>query len=169
MHAHGTAVLPEPTAATLPALTCASSRERWLAKCESQLAKALATRNAEALPVIAPVVFVPVAFRCEDCRGTGYSDDDLEYCSCMGGERPYYDYPRHANSAVVADIIPSSEPHSRASEVWVPCPCGIGPAQTGPYLRGELIRVPWVPDCTTCNDTGWMFSYRTNQPACFLW
>jgi hypothetical protein len=41
----------------------------------------------------------------------------------------------------------------------VPCTCGIGPVKIGPYDGDELTRVPWVPDCTKCSDTGWTFSH----------
>jgi hypothetical protein len=160
MHAHGTAVLPEPTATTPAVTTRARARDLWLAKCESQLAKALADRNADLLPVLPNVVFVPVADRCEDCRGTGHITyrRKLILCGCMAGDRPAYDFPRY-DKAPLSLISASAQTPPGMLDVWVPCQhCGIMPTYHGPYHGPTLIRVPWVPDCPACNDTGWAFT-----------
>jgi hypothetical protein len=172
MHAHGTAVLPEPTAAALSAVSCATARERWLAKCESDFARALATGNAGALPVIASAVFLPVSLRCPDCHGTCYTsyDDIIEPCQCADFTRPAYDYRRHAKGGVVASITTSPRTPAGQAEVWVPCTCGIGPVKIGPYDGPDLTQIPWVPDCTQCSDTGWTFSHHISQTEIYyLW
>jgi hypothetical protein len=172
MHAHGTAVLDRPAEATTPvSLNGAGARDQWLAKCESQLAEALATGNAHLLPLLAHAVFLPQFLTCPDCHGTGYSsyDNIIELCYCMGGERPAYDFRRHAKGGVVASITGSPRTPSGQAEVWVPCTCGIGPVKIGPYDGDELTRVPWVPDCTLCSDTGWTFSHLISQAEIYTW
>lgn len=169
MHNHGTAVLSRPAEATSPISAGASARDRWLAKCESQLAEALATRDASLLAVLAHVVFLTEPERCPDCHGTGYDCETLDLCYCMAGERPAYDFRRHAKGSIIATITGSAKTPPGQAEVWVPCHCGIGPVKLGPYDGDELTRVPWVPDCLTCNDTGWKFSHYTNAQAAFLW
>jgi hypothetical protein len=126
-----------------------------VAKCESQLAAALATRNADLLPVLPRLVFTPDSERCADCHGTGYSHHDLGLCYCMAGERPAYDFPRYANGEVpISTIGMSSQTPANKLEVWVPCQhCDILPTGIGPWNGHDLIRVPWVPDCAVCNDT----------------
>lgn len=158
MHDHGTAVLDRPTEARPFAATGRSARQRWLDRCESDLAEALATRNACLLPVIAEVLFTDPADVCPDCHGTGYTDySDFNLCHCMAGEQPAYDLPRYTRGDVISMV--TGTPGGRA-EVWVPCPeCEIGPVRTGPYLWGHLIESPWVPDCRKCSDTGWALCY----------
>jgi hypothetical protein len=172
MQSHGTAVLARPAEAAAPvSLSGASARDRWLAKCESQLAEALATGNAHLLPVLAHAVFLPRSLTCPDCHGTGYTSYDnlIELCYCMAGEYPAYDFRRHAKGGIIATVTGSATTPDDKAEVWVPCPCGIGPVKVGPYDGDDLTRVPWVPDCPTCHDTGWTFSHRTNAQAAFLW
>ncbi len=160
MQSHGTAVLTEPTGTASVVTAGASARDQWLAKCESQLAAALATRNAGLLPVLPELVFTPASGRCPDCHGTGYSHNDFDLCYCMTGERPVYDFRRYASGEVLSIIGMSRRDHDKA-DVWQPCQhCGITPTKYGPYNGDDLIRVPWVPDCTVCNDTGWAFVHH---------
>jgi hypothetical protein len=58
------AVLNRLAEATSTVITGTSARDRWLAKCESRLAKALATRDASLLGVLAHAVFLPEPERC---------------------------------------------------------------------------------------------------------
>lgn len=157
MHTHGTAVLDRPAEATCPSGPGASARNQWLARCESQLAEALATGNASLLPE--PAGYLPEPERCRDCHGTGYDTQTLDLCYCMAGQRPAYDYRRYASGDVIS-VIDLGVMSPGLVEVWVPCTCGIGPVRIGPYDGPELIRVPWIPDCPVCNDTGWRFSHR---------
>lgn len=157
MQSHGTAVLSEPTGTASAVSAGASARDQWLAKCTDDAATAIATRNAELLPVLPRLVFTPGSGRCPDCHGTGYSDYDFDLCYCMAGERPAYDFPRYAKGEVLSIIGMSRRYHDKA-DVWQPCQhCGIAPVKGGPYNGDDLMRVPWVPDCPVCNDTGWAF------------
>ena len=169
MHAHGTAVLDRPAEATRITTTRASARDRWVAKCESQLASALATGNADLLPVIAHAVFLPQPERSPDCRGTGYTsyDNIIEPCQCIGWERPAYDFRRHAASGTLSTTVGSPKTQPGQAEVWTACPCGIPPAMLGPYDGDDLLRVPWVPDCPACNDTGWVLKATVPEYGAF--
>lgn len=161
MHDHGTAVLDRPTEAILAATAGKSARQRWLDRCEVDLAEALATKNVYLLPVIAEVLFSDsLDDLCPDCDGTGYTQDaKFGLCYCMAGEVPAYDLPRHKRGEIISTTVGRLDDRA---EVWVPCPeCEIGPVKTGPYLRGRLIEAPWAPDCQKCNDTGWSFSHVT--------
>lgn len=161
MHGHGTAVLDKPTGATPPAPGDKSARQRWLDKCEADLAEALATKNVYLLPLIAEVLFADLPDPCPDCQGTGYTQDgNFNFCYCMTGDVPAYDLPRYKRGEIIGSAIRLAG----RTEVWMPCPeCEIGPAKTGPYLWNRLIEAPWVPDCHKCNDTGWSFSHT--RPA----
>ena len=163
MHNHGTAVLTRAAEAEPASMPGASARDVWVAQCESQLAKALATRNVDLLPVIASAVFLPEPLRCPDCLGTGYTSyDTIDLCTCMGRKRPVYDFLRFAKGeAPLNSMGMSSQTPSGQLDVWTPCQhCGILPARIGPYDGDDLLRVPWVPDCPTCNDTGWAFVHH---------
>jgi hypothetical protein len=164
MHNHDTPVLTEPAGSAPAITTSASARDQWLAQCESDLAEALATGNADLLPVLAASVFLPAAERCQDCRGTGYDTWTLELCYCMAGQCPAYDFLRYGTGDVIALIGTSRRNRDGEADVWVPCQhCDIAPIKLGPYDDGDdLTRVPWVPDCPVCNDTGWMFSHHVN-------
>jgi len=88
----------------------------------------------------------------------------------MAGQPPVYDFTRHATGEVIATIEDSRRNPGREADVWVPCQhCGTAPVRLGPYDGDDLTRVPWVPDCPVCNDTGWMFShYLTSRPRLSL-
>lgn len=159
MHTHGTAVLDRPAEATSAVSAPARARDQWLAMCESQLAAALAARNADLLPVLPALVFTPVPARCVNCHGTGYSHNDFGLCSCMADQRPAYDFARYPSGDVIS-VIDLGVMSPGQAEAWVPCTCGIGPVKIGPYDGPELTRVPWIPDCPDCNDTGWKFSHH---------
>jgi hypothetical protein len=161
MHDHGTAVLTESAGPASAVMSGASARDQWVARCTDDAARALATRNASLLPVIASAVFLPEPERCPDCHGTGYvCDDDFNPCYCMAGQPPVHDFTRHTTGTVIATIEDSRRNPGREADVWVPCQhCGIAPIRLGPYDGDDLTRVPWVPDCPVCNDTGWMFSH----------
>jgi len=167
MHAHGTAVLSRPAEAVTWTIPAARSRDQWLAKCESLLATALDTGNAALLPE--PAGFLPEPDRCPDCLGTGYDSETLDLCYCMAGQRPAYDFLRHSPGKVPLSMYAQSRHNSRQADVWHPCPCGTLPIKGGPYCKGDLIRVPWAPDCTICNDTGWKFSHSTSALGAFPW
>jgi hypothetical protein len=163
MHTYGTAVLDRPAEATSTVSTTACARDQWLAMCESQLAAALAARNADGLPVLPALVFTPVQERCPDCHGTGYSHHDFGLCSCMADQRPAYDFARYG-AGVVSTFAWSPTTPPTMAEVWVPCRCGIGP------IKGQVrARVPSVPDCTSCNDTGWAFSQLIPEYQAYSW
>jgi len=82
----------------------------------------------------------------------------------MADQPPAYDFPRHAKGEVLSVIGMSRRYCTGQAEVWVPCQqCDIGPIKGGPYLGDDVLRVPWVPDCPLCNDTGWVFSH--SRPA----
>jgi hypothetical protein len=163
MHDHGTAVLDRTTEATPVTTAGLSARERWLARCEANLAEALATQNANLLPVLPDLVFTSASDRCQDCRGTGYDYETFDLCYCMTGETSAYDFPRRNASEVLSIIGMARRDHTKV-DVWKPCPhCDIAPTMYGPYHRGDLIQVPWAPDCPACHDTGW--ALRNTVPA----
>ncbi len=173
MHHHGTAVLDRTAEATPVSTPGASARDRWLAQCESNLAKALADRNAHLLPLPASLVFCPQPDLCPDCHGTGYSHDDFELCYCMAGEVPApsdYDFPRFTDTEARSLTSPRAwYPQPWQARVWwKTCPtCNIAPVKTGPYDdHGHVIRVPWEPDCPDCHDTGWtLYTAPIIRPA----
>lgn len=173
MHNHATAVLDGPAEATSASTPGTSARDQWIARCTDDAAKALATGNADMLPVLPALVFYPKSELCPDCEGTGYTwmGDEFTLCYCGDDAIPAYDFPRYTRGEVIATIEMSRRNRTGEADVWVPCQhCDIGPINYGPYNRyfhDDLIRVPWVPDCTTCNDTGWAFSrHILAQDAC---
>ena len=119
--------------------------------------QALATGNANLLPVLPELVFYPKPDLCPDCEGTGYTwmGDEFTLCYCMADHLPAYDFPRIIKGEVIATIGMSRRSRNSEADVWVPCQhCDIGAIKHGPYnlyFRDDVIRVPWVPDCTTCN------------------
>ncbi len=166
MHNHRTAVLPGTAEATPAVTTGTSARDQWLAKCMEDAAKALATGNAGLLPLLPELVFCPDPQRCPDCEGTGYTwmGEEFTLCTCMLGEVPAYDFPRHTEGTALAMIGMTRRNRTGQADVWVPCQhCHIGPIKNGPYSHDHVIQVPWVPDCPVCNDTGWAF--RHSIPA----
>ena len=173
MHTHGTAVLDGPAEATPVQKTGTSARDQWLAKCTDDAAKALATGNADLLPVLPALVFFPQPDLCPDCHGTGYTwmDHEFTLCYCGDGAAPAYDFPRYGTGEVISVIGMSRRNRDGEADVWTPChDCNIGPIKHSPYNphNDDLIQVPWVPDCATCNDTGWAFSHHIPaQDACF--
>ena len=175
MHTHGTAVLDGPAETTPAGTTAASARDQWLTKCTDAAAKALATGNANLLPVLPELVFYPKPDLCPDCEGTGYTwmGEEFTLCYCMTGQLPAYDFPRITKGDVISTIGMSRRSRNGEADVWVPCQhCDIGPIEHGPYnlyFRDDLIRVPWVPDCTTCNDTGWAFSHHIPAEDARAW
>jgi hypothetical protein len=156
MHDHATAVLDRPTEATPASTPGVCARDRWLAKCQADLAEALATRNADLLPVLPELVFAPETDLCGDCHGTGYDTTDFDLCYCMRGDQPAYDFPR-LPPAEARCVMGHSERHRVTADTWysvswVPCrSCQIGPIKDGPRA------VPWQPDCPACQDTGWTY------------
>jgi hypothetical protein len=146
-----------------------NARDQWLARCTDDAATALATQNADLLPLLPEMVFAPASERCPDCRGTGYDYETFDLCYCTDRHRPAYDFLRYAKGEAPLSIIgiylrtPNGE-----ADVWKPCQhCDIDPIKHGPCKRGDLIRTPWVPDCTTCNDTGWAFSRHVPATSVF--
>ena len=161
MHAHGTAVLDRTAEATLLRTKGASARDRWLAKCQADLAEALATGNAHLLPLTAEVAFAAAPDLCGDCQGTGYYDDTLDLCCCMAGQHPAYDYPRYVPGEVIEIIGMRRTRRDGSADTWKSCQhCNIPPIKDGPYdlhdLDAPALRVPWEPDCPACQDTGWV-------------
>jgi hypothetical protein len=99
--------------------------------------------------------------------------DEFTLCYCVPGDSPAYDFPRHSLAEAASIIgIARRTGHYHQADVWVSCQhCNIGPIKNGPYCDhcwDHVIRVPWVPDCTTCNDTGWEFS-RTTHARSITW
>jgi hypothetical protein len=173
MHDHGTAVLPG-TAEAAPASTLgASVRDQWLARCTEDAAKALATGNAALLPLLPELVFCPDPQRCPDCEGTGYTwmGDEFTLCYCMADQLPAYDFAGSAAGEARTIIGMTWRTRNGKADVWVPCQhCTIGPIKNGPYCpycHGHVVQVPWVPDCTTCNDTGWAFKRHVPATSVF--
>src|SRR5271157_466972 len=90
------------------------------------------------------------AERCPDCEGTGYRwmGEEFTLCICMADQLPAYDFTRHAKGEVRLIIGMSRRHRNGQADVWMPCQhCIIGPIKGGPYSGGDVIRVPWVPDC----------------------
>ena len=177
MHAHGTAVLTESAEAITAVLPGASARDQWVARCTDDAAKALATNHADLLPVMAADVSLPETMRCPDCLGTGYTNFDgiIEPCQCGNFEAPAYDWLRYParypspDGVVSTSELSTNTPDGKA-EVWVPCQhCDILPIKLGPYDGDDPTRVPWVPDCPACNDTGWTFHNYIPIKEAFPW
>ena len=108
MHTHGTAVLNGPAETTPAGITPASARDQWLTKCTDAAAKALATCNANLLPVLPELEFYPKPDLCPDCEGTGYTwmGDEFTLCYCMADHLPAYDFPRIIKGGSVQPLFP---------------------------------------------------------------
>ena len=135
---------------------------------------ALAAGDFENLPVPAPVAFLAPGDLCGQCQGRGCLPKKTRKgqwklcpsCTALNGRHAGWDFPRYPRGT---HGTPSFFRHTetgngRLRQDWGPCPsCDIDPI-SGQH-RCENARVPWVPDCPDCRDTGWALLRVAPLPA----